>query len=107
MFILGIILAAIILLGAFVGTVAAYLAYCAKRPSHKFIAEIVVVGLVLIASLIIRMAVGFASLPDKTFADGFTSFFHGVFTAAAGLTFNSLLELGEITGGVLSCLYYG
>lgn len=107
LFILGIITAAAALVLALVGTIAAYLFYCSKHPTRKFRAEVVVVSTVLIASLAVRMVIGYASLPTYSLEGGITSFFHGLFSAAAGLTFNSLLELGDMTGGILTCFYYG
>lgn len=107
MFALGVVIAAAALVLALVGTIAAYLSYCAKHPSHKFRAEVTVVALALVSSLAVRMAVGYASLPAEAVQGGITSFFHGLFSAAAGLTFNSLLELGDVTGGITACFYYG
>jgi len=107
MFILGIVLAALILLIVFGLTVGAYLRFSARHPSRKFRAEVTVVGVVLVGSLIIRMIIGWSNVDDKTFADGVASFFHGVLAAAGGLTFESPLELSAVARGLTSCLYYG
>lgn len=107
LFVLGIIIAAAVLILSLVGTIAAYLLYCAKHPSRKFRAEVTVISTVLIASLAVRMAIGYASLPADSLQGGIMSFFHGLFSATAGLTFNSLLELGDVAGGILACFYYG
>lgn len=107
LFAAGIIIAAVVLIGALVGTIAAYLAYCTRHPSRKLKAEFFVVGIAAAASLVIRMVIGFASLPEISLTGGVASFLHGLFSAVAGLTFNSLLELGDVAGGILACLYYG
>lgn len=107
LFAAGIIIAAVVLIGALVGTIAAYLAYCTRHPSRKLKAEFFVVGIAAVASLVIRMVIGFASLPEISISGGVASFLHGLFSAVAGLTFNSLLELGDVAGGILACLYYG
>ncbi len=100
-------MAAVALALLLAGTIALYLLYCSKHPTKKLKAEITVIAIAIVCSLAIRMVVGYAALPDRTFAGGAVSFFHGLFSSTAGLTFNSLLELGEVAGGILACLYYG
>lgn len=109
LFVVGVIIAALVLVFALVGTVALYLGYCKRHPSKKFRAEVFVVVTVTLLSLIIRMAIGIAATYETTLVGGIKSFFHGMFSAVAGLTFNSLLELGDtqVVGGILACFYYG
>ncbi|MDE6557678.1 MAG: hypothetical protein K2K39_01075, partial [Clostridia bacterium] len=109
MYALGIVLAAVVLAAALLLTVGLYLNYCSRHPSRKFRAEVFVILTVTVLSLVVRVAIGIATLPENSLAGGVKSFLHALFSAVAGLTFNSLLELGDMqmVNGILASLYYG
>lgn len=105
----GVLIAAAVLIAALILTVAAYLTYCTKRPSRKFRAEVGVILTVTVLSLAIRMAIGMLTVPALSLTGGAESFFYAMFSAIAGLTFNSLLELADLSlvNGIIASFYYG
>jgi len=109
LYVVGIIIAAFLLAGALVLTMYCYLNYCSKHPMRKLKAEVVVILIVCVASLAVRMAIGFASLPHDAFIGGAESLLHGVLSTVAGLMLDGPSDPSdfELANGVLVCFYYG
>ncbi len=109
LYIIGIIIALVALLGTLVITVLCYLNYCSKHPMRKGRAEIFVVLFVCLLSLVIRMAIGFTTLPHDAPVSGAESFLYGLLSTVAGLMFDAPMDLSnfELVNGILVCLYYG
>lgn len=110
LYILGIIIAAIILVVTLMLTAYIYLFLCTKFPAQKFKIEVGIVGFVLFSSLVVRLYIGYASLPEnETFDGGVMSFFNGLISAIGGLTFESPLDISDMqmVSGLAICFYYG
>ncbi len=105
----GIVVAALALIIAFAVTIWGYLKYCAKHPSKKLRAEISVVISAVCVSLIIRLAIGYAALPNKDMTVGAESLFQGIMSAVAGLLLDAPDDISTFgfTNGLSACFYYG
>lgn len=105
----GIVIAALLLVGVLAFTIYSYLRYCIKHPMRKLKAEVLIVLFVCLASLAIRMVIGFAALPDDALAGGAESLLYGILSTVAGLMLDGPMAPSdfELTNGLLVCLYYG
>lgn len=109
-FIGGVIVAAAILVVALGLTLWLYLKLSAALPTKKLLIEVIVILSTVVIGMIVRMAIYYASLPDRKLVGGVQSFFHDLLASISYLTFNTPEAINDMSGlrcGLLISIYYG
>lgn len=112
--VLGILIGAVILIIAYAGIMLAYFALRKRFSETKHLIEIVTVVVVFLMSAVMKFVIAKFATDDNgdmiledTIANNMALFFHSLYQGVGGLSLEGLADLGDISSGLIRCLYTG